>query len=58
MAEPSKEYRARIRVKLTDELLPTPVMSREEVEARLVDALSPGKADSPILYVSVDDPRR
>lgn len=58
MAEPSKEYRARIRVKLTDELLPSPVMSREEVEARLVDALSPGKTDSPILFVAVDDPRR
>lgn len=58
MAEPRKEYRARIWVKLTDELLPSPVLSKEEVEARLVEALEIGNPDSPIVSVAVEDPRR
>jgi hypothetical protein len=58
MAELSKEYRAWIRVKLTDDLLPSPMLSKEEVEARLVEALEAGRPGSPILSVSVQDPRR
>lgn len=58
MAEPTKDYRAWIRVKLTDELLPTPVLSREELEAQLRAVLDVGGADSPIVSISVDDPRR
>ncbi len=58
MAEPRKEYRARIWVKLTDELLPSPVLSREEVEKLLVEALGLGAPDSPIAGIAVDDPRR
>lgn len=58
MAEPTKDYRAWIRVKLTDELLPTPVLSREELESQLRAALDVGGADSPIASISVDDPRR
>lgn len=57
MAEPTKEYRARIRVRLTDELLPSPVMSKADLEARLVDALGVGHPDSPIISVDVFDPR-
>ena len=57
MAEPSKQYRARIWVKLTDELLPSPVLSKTEVEARLKDALKIGEPDSPIIGIAVDDPR-
>jgi hypothetical protein len=57
MAGPTKEYRARIRVKLTDELLPSPVLSKEELQRLLADALGVGKADSPIVELSVYDPR-
>ena len=58
MAEPRKEYRARIWVKLTDELLPSPVLSKEELQARLADALGVGNPQSPVVSVVVDDPRR
>jgi hypothetical protein len=58
MAELTKEYRAWIRVKLTDDLLPSPVLSKEEVERRLREALQAGHPDSPIVSVSVQDPRR
>ena len=54
--QPSKEYRARIWVKLSDDLLPQPVLSRSEVEEYLKEALSIGDTDSPIVSVSVDDP--
>ena len=58
MAELTKEYRARIRVKLTDELLPSPVLSKTELEAMLADALRAGHADSAVVSVDVHDPRR
>ncbi len=58
MAEPTKEYGASIRVKLTDEFLPTPVLSKAEVEALLKEALRVGAADSPIVSISVHDRRR
>ena len=54
--KPSKEYRARIMVKLTDDLLPQPVLSKAEVEAHLIEALNVGDPDSPIVAVMVDDP--
>ena len=57
MAKPTKEYRAHIRVKLTDELLPSPVLSKEELQALLIEALGIGKADSPVTSVAVYDPR-
>ena len=55
--KPSKEYRARILVKLTDDLLPQPVLTKAEVEAHLAEALNVGDPDSPIVSVMVDDPR-
>jgi hypothetical protein len=58
MAEPRKEYRARIWVKLTDELLPSPVLSKEQLQARLVEALAVGDPQSPVASVVVEDPRR
>lgn len=54
---PSKEYRARIFVRLSDDLLPTPVLSEAELGAQLTEALNAGKPDSPIVAVTVDDPR-
>ena len=57
MAELTKEYRATIRVKLTDELLPSPVLSKEQLQALVVEALHAGQADSPVTSVSVYDPR-
>lgn len=54
--KPSKEYRARILVKLTDDLLPGPVLSKAEVERHLTEALNVGDPDSPIIAVMVDDP--
>jgi hypothetical protein len=56
MAEPAKEYHARIRVKLTGDLLPTPLLSKTELEARLREGLAVGTPDSPVASVSVDDP--
>ena len=41
---PSKEYRARIFVRLSDDLLPTPVLSEAELGAQLTEALNAGKA--------------
>lgn len=58
MPEPQKEYRARIWVKLTDELLPSPVLSKEQLTEMLQNSLSAGEPDSPVAGVSVDDPRR
>ena len=58
MAEPRKEYRARIYVRLTDELLPSPQLSKEQLHALLTDALHAGRADSPVVSVMVEDPRR
>ena len=58
MAEPQKEYRARIWVKLTDELLPSPQLSKEQLRAMLVDALGAGQPGSPVVNVTVEDPRR
>jgi len=55
--KPSKEYRARIWVRLTDDLLPQPVLSKAEVEVHLAEALKVGDSDSPIVSVVVDDPR-
>lgn len=57
MAEPTKEYRVRVWVKLTDDLLPSPVLSKDELRARLTDALAVGRADSPIVSIAVEDPR-
>jgi hypothetical protein len=58
MSEPRKEYRARIWVRLTDELLPSPMLSKAELEARLTEALGVGEESSPIVSVVVEDPRR
>ncbi len=57
MSGPTKEYRAFIRVKLTDDFLPSPVLSKEELQALMRDALQVGTADSPIVSVSVHDAR-
>ncbi|HEX9644996.1 MAG TPA: hypothetical protein VGC11_13475 [Acidimicrobiia bacterium] len=57
MAEPTKEYGAHIRVRLTDELLPSPVLSKEALQALLVEALGIGKPDSPVVSVAVHDRR-
>ena len=54
---PSKEYRARIFVRLSDDILPQPQLSRDEVQALFADALGVGDPDSPIISVTVDDPR-
>jgi hypothetical protein len=56
MAEPRKEYQARIWVKLTDDLLPAPVLSKAELEAHLVEDLNVGDPDSPIVSLVVEDP--
>jgi len=56
-SKPSKEYRARIWVKLSDDFLPHPLLSKAELEARLTEALGAGTDDSPIASVQVDDPR-
>lgn len=55
--KPSKEYRARIFVKLTEDLLPQPSLSSAELHAHLTEALKVGDPDSPIVSVTVDDPR-
>jgi len=57
MAEPTKEYRARIWVKLTDDLLPSAVLSKAELQTLLSDALGTNDPDSPIVSVRVEDPR-
>lgn len=56
MAEPTKEYNARIRVKLTDDLLPAPTLSRAELEAHLAEALEVSNPETPIVSVTVHDP--
>ncbi|HZJ48217.1 MAG TPA: hypothetical protein VFD97_04165 [Acidimicrobiia bacterium] len=55
--QPSKEFKARILVKLTDDFLPQPVLSKAEVETHLREALNVGDPESPIVAVMVDDPR-
>ena len=57
MAELTKEYRAIIRVKLTDELLPSPVVSKEELQKLLIEALHVGSDGSPVVSVAVHDRR-
>ncbi len=57
MAELTTEYRAIIRVKLTDELLPSPVVSKEELQQLLVEALRVGDDDSPVVSLLVHDRR-
>jgi len=56
MTELSKEFHARIWVKLTDDLLPGPVLSKAELEAHLNESLSVGDPDSPIASLTVADP--
>lgn len=56
-SEPAKEYRARIWVRLSDDFLPHPLLSKAELEARLVEVLHVGGADSQVISVRVDDPR-
>ncbi len=55
--EPAKEYRARIWVRLSDDFLPHPLLSKAELEARLVEVLHVGRSDSPVVSLRVDDPR-
>ena len=55
--KPAKEYRARIFVKLTDDILPQPALSSAELHAHLTEALDVGAPDSPIVSLTVDDPR-
>jgi hypothetical protein len=55
--QPSKEYRARILVKLTDDLLPTPVLTEAQLRDHLTEALKAGDPESPIVAVTIDDPR-
>ncbi len=55
--KPSKEYRVRVWVRLTDDMLPQPLMSRSELEAHLNDALGTADPESVILSIAVDDPR-
>ena len=57
MSGPTKEYRAFIRVKLTDDFLPSPVLSKDELQALLRNALDVGGDDSPIVSVAVHDAR-
>lgn len=57
MTGPTKEYRAFIKVKLTDEFLPSPVLSKDELRALMVEALNVGATDSPIVSVAVHDAR-
>jgi hypothetical protein len=55
--KPSKEYRARIFVKLTEDVLPQPALSSAELLAHLTETLNIGDPDSPIVSITVDDPR-
>lgn len=57
MAEPRKEYRARIWVRLTDDFIPAPELSKAELEAHLRSALAVGEPGSPIAGLAVEDPR-
>jgi len=56
VTEPTKEYGARIRVKLTEDILPGPVLSKAELEAHLNEALGVGSPESPIVSLTVSDP--
>lgn len=44
-------------VRLTNDILPQPLLSKAELESLLREALNAGDADSPIVSISVDDPR-
>ncbi len=55
-SEPAKEYRARIWVRLSDDFLPHPLLSKAELEARLVEVLQVGSTDSQVVSLRVDDP--
>lgn len=55
--KPSKEYRARIWVRLTEDILPQPVMSATDLQEHLTKALGIGEDDSPFTGVTVEDPR-
>ena len=54
--EDRKEYHARIWVKLTDDLLPGPVLSKDELEAHLIEGLNVGHPEAPIVSLKVEDP--
>jgi hypothetical protein len=56
MAAPTKEYQAWIRVKLSESILPVPVLTREGLEAYLMEHLDVGEPDSPIVSLGVGDP--
>ena len=56
MTEPTKEYKARIWVKLTDDLLPGPVLSKAELQTHLTESLQVGDPHSPIVSLTVEDP--
>ncbi len=56
MAEPRKEYHARIWVALSEGILPQPALSKAELQAHLVERLAVGEEGSPIAAVAVDDP--
>jgi hypothetical protein len=58
IADLRKEYRVRIWVKLTDDLLPSPQLTKEELRSLLEGALRVGQPDSPVVSVAVEDPRR
>lgn len=55
MAE--KEYHATIRVRLTDDMLPRPMLSKDELESLLAESLDVGGVHSAIASISVGDPR-
>ena len=46
----------RIWVKLTDDLLPGPVLSKDELEAHLIEGLNVGHPEAPIVSLKVEDP--
>ncbi len=56
MTKPTKEYHARIGVKLSEDILPVPALSKDELYAYLIEHLSVGDPDSPIVSLSVGDP--
>ncbi len=56
MAEPAKEYQVRIRVRLSEDLLPMPALSAADLQALLEDRLEVGAASSPVVSVAVSDP--
>ncbi len=55
--KPSKEYRARIWVKLSEDILPQPEMSATELQEYLTKTLNVDGDDSLFTGVAVEDPR-